>query len=374
MLHFIHRLRTDPKLPFRRHFVLFTILTLFAVAQLTWWIVFQLHEGKRVTATQQNFWFQQQQIATDRLTTQGATPEFDRWLAHFYPDLGRSGEIIVVRADAWRRLDELAGGRMRMFIGEGVFFALLLLVGVLYMYRTLQEEIAVEHRQTVFLSATSHELKTPITSIRLYLDTISSRELPAEKRGELLSRMSTDLDRLNDLIERLLLAQAVVNPARRLELSPLDVSEETQRVMEEIQRRLDRKKFTLNVDLDYGLVALADGDRWQLVVKNLVDNALKYSPQGGSIDVYLTSDKGTIRLAVTDTGTGFAAEERDRIFERFYRIGSEDTRQTKGTGLGLYLVREIADSFGGRAYAESPGIGQGSTFSVELPEYHEVTS
>lgn len=295
-------------------------------------------------------------------------PEFTRWLLANFPDLeiASSGEL-AVRLAARSRLDQVAGERMRMFISEGAFFALLLLGGVLYMYRTLRQEIATEHRQSVFLSATSHELKTPITSLRLYLDTLIERDLPAAKRAEMLATMRTDLDRLNDLIERLLQAQKVMNPAHQGLLAIVDLSEETERVAKEYLSRIDRAKYVLNADVDLGLTARADGERWQLVVKNLIDNALKYSPAGGTIDLYLTRIERTIRFTVSDSGQGFSSEQSELIFKRFYRIGSEETRATQGVGLGLYLVREIVESFNGSVRAESHGVGKGARFIVELP-------
>ncbi len=201
-------------------------------------------------------------------------------------------------------------------------------------------------------------MKTPITSLRLFLDTLIERELPPAKRAELLATMRSDLDRLNDLIERLLQAQKVMNPAHKGLLAIVDLSEETERVAKEYSRASTARNTRLNVDVDLGLTARADGERWQLVVKNLLDNALKYSPAGGTIDLYLTKIERKIRFTVSDAGQGFDSEQRELIFKRFYRIGSEETRATQGVGLGLYLVREIVESFNGSVRAESDGAGR----------------
>lgn len=255
-----------------------------------------------------------------------------------------------------------------MFISEGAFFGLLVLLGVLYMFRTLREEIDVEHRQSVFLSATSHELKTPITSLRMYLDTLRERELPQAKRAEILETMSVDLDRLHDLIDRLLQAQRVMTPGSLPLLEPVDLSQETMCAVNDLAPRIQFSgKHRLNIDTEYGLMAMADGRRWQLVVKNLIDNAAKYSPQGGLIDVYLARRDNDIELIVSDEGQGFTADEGARLFERFYRVGNEDTRTQQGIGLGLYLVRELAQAMGGNVAARSAGPGKGSQFIVRVP-------
>ena len=354
-------------LPLQRHFTVFLIMTVFALAQLTWWVYYQVREGQRFAHIQHVMWSQKLSLAREQSEGMADHGRFTVWLRQNFPDLEAApGGELRVKDEALHRLDAEAARRVRMFISEGVFFSFLFLVSVLYMYRTLKTELSVEHRQSVFIAATSHELKTPITSLRLYLDTLLDRDLRPEQRRELFVTMRQDVSRLNDLIESLLHAQAMMKQVHR-ELQPTDLSEETQIAIREIESRFDSETYQLNVDLDYGLRALADPERWQLIVKNLLDNAHKYSPVGGMIDVRLDSANGSARLTVKDEGVGFPPEESERIFERFYRIGSEDTRQTHGTGLGLFLVREISQSFGGRAYATSSGPGSGATFVVEVP-------
>ncbi len=357
----------NPKLPFRRHFVVFTLISIFALAQLTWWSIFQAKEGLRLIETQEGYW--QQQIVVAYVQRSSGDEGFNEWLDLIFPDLEVApNNTIQVKAAAREKLTNFVYSRTRMFISEGAFFGFLVLIGVLYMLRTLREEIDIEHRQSVFLAATSHELKTPLTSLRMYVDTLSAREFPPAKRTEILETMSVDLDRLNDLIDRLLQAQKVLTPGIGLPLERVDISEETVRAVSELAHRIEfAGKHRLNVDTEYGLMALADPRRWQLVVKNLVDNAVKYSPNGGMIDVFLVHQNGKIELTVSDEGQGFEADEGARIFERFYRIGNEDTRRAQGVGLGLYLVREIVHSMKGTVSARSQGLGKGSQFIVTIP-------
>ncbi|MCB9357744.1 MAG: HAMP domain-containing histidine kinase [Calditrichaeota bacterium] len=368
MLRWLSTAWRKPKLPFRRHFVMFALISFVAIAQLTWWSVFQFSEGRRLIETQNGYWQQQIVVAYQLRTTLGA--DFEIWLANTFPDLEIvTGGVVEVKPAARQKLEAFIHKRMRMFISEGAFFGLLVLAGVLFMFRTLREEIDIEHKQSVFLSAMSHELKTPITSLRMYVDTLRERELPQAKRAELLGVMSLDLNRLNDLIEQLLQAQRVLTPKTALPLERIDLSEETVRAVNDLKERiLFSGKHRLNVDTEYGLEAMADPRRWQLVVKNLVDNAVKYAPAGGMIDVYLAKRDGKIELTVSDEGQGFAPDEPARLFERFYRIGDEDTRASQGVGLGLYLVKEIVSAMRGTVSAASPGPGKGSTFTVTVPE------
>lgn len=364
----------NPKLPFRRHFVIFALISVFALAQLAWWSIFQAKEGRRLIETQEGYW--QQQIVVAYVQRASGDANFEEWLGKTFPDLEVvSDNLIQVKSAARVKLNRFVNSRTRMLISEGAFFGLLVLIGVLYMLRTLREEIDMEHRQSVFLAAMSHELKTPLTSLKMYVDTLSAREFPPAKRLEILETMSVDLDRLNDLIDRLLQAQKVLSPGSSLPLEKTDISEETVRAVTELSHRIEfAGKHRLNVDTEFGLMAMADPRRWQLVVKNLVDNAVKYSPDGGMIDVFLSHRDGKIELTVSDEGQGFNPDEASRIFDRFYRIGNEDTRKAQGVGLGLYLVREIVTSMSGTVAARSPGPGKGSQFIVTIPALKDTQS
>jgi signal transduction histidine kinase len=358
-----------PRWPFRRHFVLFLALSAFAFAQLAWWVVFQVEEGARENRIQRSVWAQQIETARVILNSSGKSHEdFRAWLAASFPDLalGPSGVIIVNEA-AQARLDRTAHARVRMFAWEGSFFILILLVGVGYMYWTMQREIVFERSQTVFLAATSHELKTPITSLRLYLETLMDRDPPPAQRAEMLATMQKDLERLTDLIDRLLQTQAIAAHRQNPILRPTNLTEETRAVLEQLTGIFDLKGFQLEVALDRDISALADPERWQVVVRNLLDNAFKYSPDGGTVAIRLTRTDSRARLVVTDSGIGFSKAESDRLFDRFYRAGNEDTPRASGTGLGLYLVHGIVESFSGKVSAHSPGPGKGATFTVELP-------
>ena len=357
------------KRSFPRHFLIFLLLSAFGIAQLCWWVIFQVGEGGRVSREQNQVWQQQMAMARQWAAQAHPAPEqFRAWLSAF-PDLqvAANGTGVEVSRTAIARLDHLARGRMRMFIFEGAFFSLLVGAGVIYIYWTLRREVEFERRQAMFLSATSHELRTPITSLRLYLDTLRERELPPEQKAEAMATMQGDLERLSDLINRLLQAQAVTNPTLKPVLQRTDLAEETRFAIEHVQSLFNHGGCELRVSLESGLFAMTEPDRWQTIAKNLLENAHKYSPQGGKVEIELTRAGNRARLTVKDSGIGLSRTDIERVFERFYRVENEDTRRTRGTGLGLYLVRRIAESFGGHAHASSAGLGKGTTITVEIP-------
>ncbi|MBU0692041.1 HAMP domain-containing histidine kinase [bacterium] len=352
----------------RKHFLLYLILSAFFLALLVWWIYYQVREGERITTQQEAVWEREIAVAHHWLEEHLTDCEaFRVWLAATYPDLELTElGVVAVRTEARGALRETAGRRVRMFASEGSVLILLLIAAVTYVYWTLRKEILLERRQSTFLSATSHELKTPLTSLRLYLDTLRDRKLSEEKQKEVFEIMGQDLTRLSNQIDELLQAQAVMGK-RRVVLEEIELAKETEAALAQDRVYYERQGFELRMKLEAGLSALADSRQWQLVVKNLVENAVKYSGEARVVEVKLSHSSGRAKLEVTDFGIGIEHAELKRIFDSFYRIGNEDTRSTQGTGLGLFLVRAIVKSFKGTVMAASSGLGRGAIFTVELP-------
>jgi signal transduction histidine kinase len=253
----------------------------------------------------------------------------------------------------------------------GVIFFLLLIAGMVLNTIFLVREIRRNEQHDSFINAVTHELKTPVASIRLYLQTLQARELDEGKRREFYRIMLEDSDRLLQTIEQVLRAGSTGSRFRRIARSRVDLAEITRECVE-----LARTRFHL------GMEALAyeeriDGDRpWVLgdpeelkaAVWNLIDNAVKYSPAEIRIRVSVeeTEDE-KLAVRVADSGVGISRAELKRIFGRFYRIPASVALRTKGSGLGLFIVRSVARKHGGRAFAESEGSGRGSTFTLLLP-------
>jgi signal transduction histidine kinase len=183
--------------------------------------------------------------------------------------------------------------------------------------------------------------------------------------------MQQDLQRLTDLIDHLLQAQSVIHKKNHRQTKPaldsINLTEETQAVLHQVEEMFNRKGIRFQSELDDRLFAKIDPMRWQTLVINLIDNACKYSPQGGAVELILKQDGSHARLRVVDEGIGIPKTEFDRIFERFYRIDRKDMLQTGGTGLGLYIVKETIEDYSGKVSVESQGTGKGAIFTVEIP-------
>ncbi|MFH0881756.1 MAG: HAMP domain-containing sensor histidine kinase [bacterium] len=354
----------------RAQLLLFVLLTLFLIVQVSWWIVFQIRSGERFASLQQDLWLRQLSTAQLWSGVHASEPgSLKRWLDSAFPDLTVTDDgRIVISPAAERRLQSETRRAVRMFMYEGVFFSAVLILGTFFMYWTLRRELTFERRQTSFLSAISHELKTPITALRLYSETLQQRKLPREQEVEILGSMGQNLDRLQSLIDRLLQARAMITsrPANKREV--IHAADEIREAVRHVRESVgDLYGIDLTLELDETLRLFMDAEHCRIVVSNLVENAVKYSPKGGVVRISCVRHGRRARLTVEDRGMGFNRRERQRIFDRFYRAESEDTRRTSGSGLGLYLVREIVRSYGGSVSAKSPGEGLGATFVVTLP-------
>lgn len=259
--------------------------------------------------------------------------------------------------------------REGVLIVFGSIFFMVIISGVVLNTIFLVREIRRNEQHDSFINAVTHELKTPVASIRLYLQTLQSRDLDEAKRREFYQIMLDDSDRLLQTIDQVLRASASGSLLRRTAKLRLDLGQIADECVE-----LARTRFHLAPEsLVYILrasnpVVIGDGDELKAAVWNLIDNAVKYSHGQVKIRVEVT-DAGNQRIAVrvTDQGVGISSTELKRIFRRFYRIPASVAVRTKGSGLGLFIVRSVARKHGGRAYAESAGEGQGSTFTLLLP-------
>jgi two-component system sensor histidine kinase SenX3 len=257
----------------------------------------------------------------------------------------------------------------------GFVFFLLIIAGMVLNTIFLVREIRRNEQHDSFINAVTHELKTPVASIRLYLQTLQTRELDDAKRREFYRIMLEDSDRLLHTIEQVLRAGSVGSRLRRTARSRVDLSEIAHDCV-----GLARTRFRLDADsLAYEehvrerrAIVTGDPDELKAAVWNLIDNAVKYSPNQVQIRVVLEdADDDRVAVRVLDKGMGISPAELKRVFRRFYRIPSAVVRARGSSGLGLFIVRSVARRHGGRAFAESEGAGQGSTFTLLLPRASE---
>lgn len=262
----------------------------------------------------------------------------------------------------WRRLWPLA---------LGIPFFALLIAGVALNTIFLVREVRRNERHDAFLNAVTHELKTPVASIRLYLETLQRRQLDEAQRTQFYERMMSDADRLLATVDQVLKAGEVGQRARSHVRIPVDMRTLAEECIRTTVARnhLDDAAMTLMVTDPSGpMIVRGDPDELQTALLNILGNAVKYSPNGVSVLVTLSVEHDAwVRVSVADQGIGIPTAHLKRIFRRFYRVPSRSVLRTKGTGLGLYLVRTIARQHGGDARAESPGEGRGATISLELP-------
>ena len=259
--------------------------------------------------------------------------------------------------------------RMGILAVLGVILFLLIIAGMVLNTIFLVREIRRNEQHDSFLNAVTHELKTPVASIRLYLQTLQTRDLDLEKRREFYRIMLEDSDRLLHTIDQVLHAGATGSILRRSARVRLDLGQIARECVE-----LARTRFHLGPDaLEYvehtaTAIVLGDGEELKAAVWNLLDNAVKYSQGDPKIVVELEElHNHRVAVRVTDHGVGISPAELKRIFKRFYRIPASVAVRTKGSGLGLFIVRSVARKHGGRAFAQSAGPGQGSTFTLLLP-------
>jgi len=263
----------------------------------------------------------------------------------------------------------LINWREGILIVFGSIFFLIIIAGVVVNTIFLVREIRRNEQHDSFINAVTHELKTPVASIRLHLQTLEMRELDETKRREFYRVMLQDSERLMHTIDQVLRAGATGSILRRTARTRLDLGEIARECVE-----LARTRFQLGAEaLEYvertpQAIVLGDSDELKAAVWNLIDNAVKYSQGAPKIRVELQElENQRVAVRVTDNGVGISPAELKRIFKRFYRIPASVAVRTKGTGLGLFIVRSVARKHGGRAFAESAGQGHGSTFTLMLP-------
>lgn len=244
----------------------------------------------------------------------------------------------------------------------------------IFVIQDLTEARRHERYQKEFASNVSHELRTPITAIRSTAETLLSGAMNDEAvAGRFLSAIMTETERLSALIDDIMEIAKLDSGALQLQRSPHSVEETVEHAVSVLRLQAQSKRLALNVHIPRKLIGSYDQDQIVHVVRNLVDNAVKYTPEGGAIDIGAELKQGDLRIWVKDTGIGIPHGEVDRVFARFYRVDKARSRAIGGTGLGLAIVKDIVGFHEGKVTVDTE-LGRGSTFTIILPQLEEVST
>jgi two-component system, OmpR family, sensor histidine kinase CiaH len=309
--------------------VVYWILLLYIIAALVWWFI---------ALNQQN------ESRTELLLNElvQSDPLYNKKVASI--------------EDAYRR-------KRAQYIGEGVTFLALTVLGAAFVYRATRRHLRFTRQQQNFMMTVTHELKTPIAIARLNLETLQRRQLPQEQQHKLIANTLHEADRLNALISNILMASQLDAGGYTASKTTIDLSDLVERTIVDFSQRFTERDFEADIQDDihvYGEELLL-----QMLVNNLLENALKYSPKNAPVTVRLVKTEQQIKLSVHDNGCGIENAEHEKIFEKFYRVGNESTRTAKGTGLGLYLCKMIANNHNASIDVQSAA-GKGATFTVSF--------
>lgn len=230
--------------------------------------------------------------------------------------------------------------KRKQFLGEGITFLFLFLLGAIYVYRSLIKQLRFSNQQQNFMMAVTHELKTPIAVTQLNIETLLKRELSQDQQKTLLNNSLKETHRLDTLCNNILLASQLDFKDYQQNKQQIDLSEMAKGVIKSFEERFPTRKIITNIQ--EGVMFFSEPLLMQMLLQNLLDNANKYAPVDTPIDISLKANDQELLLQVKDQGIGIPSAEKERIFDKFYRVGNEYTRSTKGTGLGLYLCKKIA--------------------------------
>lgn len=334
-------------------------------AQVLWWFVDQRDYTRGMTQSALAHYAVDVRAADKMLATGTPPSEVEDRFPHIEIVDGRA----VLEAETARALAEEEASRVRRYAWEGGFFLVVLLLGMWVLWWTIRQESELRRRQQNFVAAVSHELKSPLASLRLTGETMALRTMDPERRETLVARLLSDVQRLDDMIHKLLDASRLERGRIELHPEPVSLGQVVLEALRDLRERSAEHRVAIESVVPDDVEVLADPVAAATVVRNLLENAIQATAAGGGgrITLRARSAGEWTHLEVHDTGIGFDPKEAGRIFDKFYRPGDEMRRsvRTAGTGLGLYIVERLMS---GRVRAQSEGPGLGATFDVWWPQ------
>ena len=345
--------------------IAFIAILVFSAGEIVWWMLDQrriMHrESERIAALHDD-----NRQAAERLLADGASPES---VAGLFPALDVRPHLVNVAPRAFAEIESEHARRLRQYLWEGAFFLVVLGGCVAVISRTLSAEAQLRRRQQNFIAAVTHELKSPIASLQLAAETIALRRPEPAKLDALVKRMRGDIRRLEEMVGRILDTATLEAGRPILRQERLPLARLVAGVAEEFSERAADSGVKISQQIPAGLEIAADPAAASTVLRNLIENALRSSSAAGSREIRLSgrAHGSFVELEVGDDGVGFEPALAEKLFEKFFRPGDELRRTSKGTGLGLYVVRRFVELERGRVTAASPGPGRGATFTVAWP-------
>lgn len=290
----------------RSVFILYWILLAYIFAALIWWFIALNRQNKLMT----------------KYETEQLQPGDKNYQAKY------------------NGIKDLEKRKSAQYLGEGVTFFLLIVAGAIFVFRAVRRELKISREQQNFMIAITHELKTPISVARLNLETMQKRKLDETQQQRLIQTTLEETNRLNALCNNMLLSSQIEAGGYRLTSEETNISELVEKCVQDFITRYPQQ----NIEHDIAPDIFINGDRLllQMLVNNLIDNAIKYGAKDQPVTVVLREENEKIILQVKDLGKGIATAEKDKIFNKFYRVGNSATKAAKGTGLGLYLTKKIS--------------------------------
>jgi K+-sensing histidine kinase KdpD len=241
---------------------------------------------------------------------------------------------------------------------------LLIWVGAVFVYLGAMRYLKLGQQQQNFMMAVTHELKTPIAIARLNIETLQRRHLDASQKDRILQQTLNETERLNDLCDNILLASRFDSGTIQSHYEEVSLNELVSESVDQFSTRFPDREIIFQQGTR-NVMMMGDRTLLRMMMNNLIENALKYAPKSEPIKLSITTEKNQVQISVADLGKGIPIEERRKVFDKFYRMGNEKTRQTKGTGLGLYLVNRIAADHRGTIEIKD-NIPQGSIFIISF--------
>ena len=321
----------------KRTTIIFSILVSYIVLQFLWWEVLLVRQSNEIISEKQHL-----------------------------AALSSTDDALIMRDI--EALEHKKTLRLYMTVGEGTVFLLILLFGINQVRKSIRKENELATQQNNFILSVSHELKTPIASSKLQLQTLLKHELDREKQIQLLNSALKETDRLHKLVDNVLLVTQVENKNSSSHLTNINLSELIEQTVERyFEMYLENKWIKLTIEPN--IFIKGDKDLLPSVIINLVENAIKYSYETLEVILTLKAENNTVLFEVADKGCGIPDSEKQKIFEKFYRSGNEETRKTKGTGIGLFIVKQICNTHHALV-SVSDNKPSGSLFQISIDKSH----